>query len=81
MKKNIKVKNTVHHLLAALWSHRDCPVWLQDEIWETVNSRIGSTKMSATYWKSQLESARPDDPKEHEERYGISEASDRSLIR
>lgn len=72
--KKIKVKDTVPHLITALWQHPDCPVWLQDELWEAVNNRIGSTKLTPTYWKAQLQSARPDTPKEHEVRYGMLDA-------
>lgn len=72
MKKNITVKNDLPHLIAALWDHPECPAWLQDVIWDGIDKRIdGGTKMTPTYWASMLESATPDQPGEHEEKYGL----------
>ncbi len=38
MPKKIKIKNSVPHLLSAVCRHKDCPAWLDDEIWKAVNS-------------------------------------------
>lgn len=69
----IRIQNTVPHLLEAIWNHPDCPGWLQNLIWDGINDRCERTEMSATYWASQLESARPDAPDEFEKNYGYDE--------
>lgn len=70
MKKTIRIENTLPHLLEAIWNHPDCPDWLQNVIWDGVNDRCERTEMTATYWASQLESARPDDPSEQHRKFG-----------
>ena len=67
MAKTIKIKNTLPHLIDALWHHDDCPKWLQDIIWDGIeNRRDGRADFAASFWASQLANATPDVPGESE---------------
>jgi hypothetical protein len=53
-KKKIKVKNTVPHLLMALVSHKDCPVWLDMKIWNTLTDNSNIPAKTVGFFKQAL---------------------------
>ncbi len=57
-KKKIKVKNTVPHLLMALVSHEDCPVWLDMKIWNTLTNNANIPANTVGFFKQALKYSR-----------------------
>ncbi len=75
MKKinTVRIKNELPELLEAVINHPDCPDWLRESIWESINENSRVT-FSADYIRLALASAdasEPSQPRENENSDGL----------
>jgi hypothetical protein len=54
MDNNNTVKNELPELLSAVCNHDDCPEWLKDAIWDTINDKTELDAFAPGYFREML---------------------------
>ncbi len=75
MKNNntIRIKNELPELLEAVCGHTDCPEWLSDGIWDSINDKGGAVLYTANHFRAALESVKVSEQWEKERKSNVIE--------